>query len=104
VGDVASGSLFFLFFSDSALGGLIFAPYLGIFRWESITGRFYPSAGNTLGTERRMGQSGAAAPRHLAAGHAHRSAQLIWPCGVLYTAASEKPRSSNIAQLHPRRR
>jgi len=38
---VAGGSLFFLFFSYTALGGLIPAACLGIFLWESITSRFY---------------------------------------------------------------
>jgi alginate O-acetyltransferase complex protein AlgI len=38
---VLGGSLFFLFFSYTTLGGLIPAACLGIFLWESITSRFY---------------------------------------------------------------
>jgi len=38
---VLGGSLFFAFFSYTALGGLIPAACLGIFLWESITSRFY---------------------------------------------------------------
>jgi alginate O-acetyltransferase complex protein AlgI len=38
---VLGGSLFFLFFSYTTLGGLIPAACLGIFLWESVTSRFY---------------------------------------------------------------
>jgi alginate O-acetyltransferase complex protein AlgI len=38
---VLGGSLFFVFFSYTTLGGLIPALCLGIFLWESVTSRFY---------------------------------------------------------------
>jgi alginate O-acetyltransferase complex protein AlgI len=38
---LASGSLFFLYFSYTQLGGLIGAACLGIFLWESLVSRFY---------------------------------------------------------------
>ena len=38
---LASGSLFFLYFSYTQLGGMIGAACLGIFLWESLVSRFY---------------------------------------------------------------
>ena len=38
---LGSGSLFFLYFSYTQLGGLIGAACLGIFLWESLVSRFY---------------------------------------------------------------
>jgi alginate O-acetyltransferase complex protein AlgI len=38
---LASGCLFFLYFSYTQLGGLIGAACLGIFLWESLVSRFY---------------------------------------------------------------